>query len=319
MLPGQTRLDSELLCHFTTSCAPSLALVSDGRFIWECEVPLVRSENPFLNQAVLALSALHLCYLKPPDTLEYANAVRKSFAGAISQYQSHVKQITTGNCVALFGFSVIMAMFQLRLSADAAVRDIAEDDQQVAGFDAITALRATWKLTPHLGPWLLKTRLGIFFARGRDFDEQGLDANLELVFSRLEMLNLNKTQVEKSRLDCSQALDALRYWYAFMGRRLTIWLHVVWWPAAVTDDFLRLLKSKDPMALAIYCFWTLGMTRVSQKWFMEGWAEASFTSVVRSLDLEWRELVQWVLKPVLDNTTKRPVIRDPQFNGPAMS
>jgi hypothetical protein len=300
MFSGQSRLESELICHFTTSCAPSLALASDARFIWECEVPLIRSENPFLNQAVLALSALHLCHLKPPNTLEYTKTARKSFAGAINQFQCHVKQITTGNCVALFGFSVIVAMFQLKVSADTAARTTIEDDQQVAGFDAITVLRATWKLTPFLGPWLLQTRLGTLFARGRDFDEQGcLDANLELVFSRLEMLILNDVQVERTKVDCSQALDALRYWYTFMGRRLTIWLHVVWWPAAITDDFLRLLKIKDPIALAIYCFWVLGMTRVSQKWFMEGWAEATFASVVRLLDPEWRGLVQWVLKPIL--------------------
>lgn len=303
MFSGQSRLESELICHFTTLCAPSLALTSNARFLWECEVPLTRSENPFLNQAVLALSALHLCHLKPSHSLKYANAARKRFAGAINQFQDHVNQITSGNCVALFGFSVIIAMFQLKLSADAAAKETIQDDQQVAGFDAITALRATWKLTPSLGPWLLQTRLRTLLARGRDFDEQGyLDANQELVFSRLEMLNLNNIQVEGSQVDCSQALDALRYWYTFMGRRLTIWLHVVWWPAAITDDFLRLLKSKDRMALAIYCFWVLGMTRVSQKWFMDGWASAIFRSVLCSLDPEWRRLVEWALKPILETS-----------------
>ncbi|KAH8705991.1 hypothetical protein BGW36DRAFT_422516 [Talaromyces proteolyticus] len=297
--PNESVLDTELLCHFISSCASSLALVPNAQFIWESEIPLHRIDSPFLSQAIMALSALHISYLQPPDTLRYDVAARKHFHKATSQFRSVVREITNENCISIFGFSLIVVMFQLRISTDAIAGPLVEDHQCIAGLDVIHALRTAWGLTPSLGPRLMKTRLRGLFSEGRDLDEQGiLDLNHQEALSRLEMLNFSTVKSESSQIACVRALSALRYWCAFMGRRVSIWFHVVWWPAAITEDFLQLLRNKEPIALAIYSLWLADMRAMPTKWFTAGWAEGTLALVVDSLELEWRERVERVLIPV---------------------
>lgn len=312
IIDNSTRAERMLGSHYVSSCAPTLNLLAGSIFIWEHKVPRNIVVHQYLNEAAMALSAMHLCYLRPPRTTEYAVAARKHFCRATEMFNSSVKELNYSNCVAVFGFSLIVAMFQFRVSTDTTVarrlyREMNDNiTYAVAGLDVITALRGAWQLTPKLGPYMTHRSVGKYIlGHGRDYDEHLLssvahyttyDGDVESMLQKLNTLNQKSHQPENEKQECSLALSALSYFYAFMSRKMTIWLHIVWWPASVTEDFLQLLRNQNQISLLIYCHWLVAIKGAPRKWFLEGWAEQTFDSVKELLFEQWKDELQWAIQ-----------------------
>ena len=99
----------ELLHHFTTSTYQTISTDEDIREVWRLVIPRIALSHEFLMHALLAMSALHLSFLKSSDkpyALMAAEHHRKALGPlrtAFSALESH------GN--ALFAASSVTAMY----------------------------------------------------------------------------------------------------------------------------------------------------------------------------------------------------------------
>ncbi|EEA19353.1 conserved hypothetical protein [Talaromyces marneffei ATCC 18224] len=302
---------SQLRWHYNTFAANSLALLQEDprrvKLIWKGEVSLKAEHDPWIDHATMAIAALHICHLEPPNPENYYTAAYKNYRNAVVAFPKAVKDMNPQNSVAILSFSLLILMFQLGISCVPGAGPMSDAFPTVDAYNAISALRGTWSLIDQLGPHLQKSHLSALFTHRKHLRFEVLDESHEKMIEFLT--NLNDTvkygqanTISRSDIDrqtCSQALTVLRFWFSIMAAKLpTTWLLLVWWPAGVSPEFLLLLKNKDPMALIIVCHWCAGMHRIPMKWYLDGWARRMLKAMMDLLGPDWNFALQWPMEEV---------------------
>jgi hypothetical protein len=284
----------QLLSSFVTRTATTLAWFSDTRWIWEIEVPLHAENNAFLRHALLATSALHICFLQPSNPNEYRLAAYRNCREATLLFRSTVPKITGENCIAVLAFSLLISVFQLGIIRPPADVTAAEASGQL--IHALSALRGAWSLIGQLHSHLAQTPVSGLFSQRRHFKFEPLDDNHQQAFERLESLNSLSSAPLEVRTPRAEAIRLLRSWFSATSGNPSTWLHLVYWPSSLPDEYISLLKENDPISLVIFCHWSVGIGRGSQKWFLAGWAEQAIDLTVRLLGPEWHPALEWPTK-----------------------
>ncbi|CRG82720.1 hypothetical protein PISL3812_00064 [Talaromyces islandicus] len=297
---------SELRWQYQQSTGATLALLKEDprrvRLIWKGEVPLQSEHNSWIDHCAMAISALHICHLKPPNPKDYYTAAFKNYRSAVVAFPKAVQEMNPDNCVSILSFSLMVLMFQLGISCVPGAAPMTNGLPVADAYNAISALRGTWSLIDQLSPHLQQSRLKELFVHRKHLRFEALDDNHEIALTHLRQLNETSgfgVRREEDRQKCAQAITVLRFWYSILAAQLpTTWLLVLWWPAGVAPEFLDLLRSKDPMALVVFCHWCAGMYRLPSPWFLDGWAKRMLGAMLNLLDADWLPAVQWPIDEV---------------------
>jgi hypothetical protein len=70
------------------------------------------------------------------------------------------------------------------------------------------------------------------------------------------------------------------------------------WPARVSQDYLNLLKERDPAALVVLAHYCLLLEPLESNWYMSGFRKKLLTRIYNQLDEEWRQWLQWPLEEI---------------------
>lgn len=276
-------------------------------------MPVRAEHDPWMDHATLAIAALHICHLKPPNPENYYNAAYKNYRNAVVAFPKAVKDMNPENSVAILSFSLLILMFQLGISCVPGAGPMSDAFPAIDVYNAISALRGTWSLIDQLGPHLQKSNLSALFIHRKHIRFEVLDESHEKMIEFLTRLNETLEYGElgtikrsdSDRQTCAQAVTVLRFWFSIMAAKLpTTWLLVVWWPAGVSSEFLQLLKKKDPMALIIVCHWCAGIHRIPPKWYLEGWASHMLKAMMDLLGPDWNFALQWPMSEVFQAVIK---------------
>jgi hypothetical protein len=73
-------------------------------------------------------------------------------------------------------------------------------------------------------------------------------------------------------------------------------LHI--WPTRVSQDYLDLLKERDPAALVVLAHYCILLEPLEKNWYMSGFRKRLLTKIYKQLDEEWRQWLQWPLRQV---------------------
>lgn len=258
----------------------------------------------------MAIAALHICHLEPPNPENYYTAAYKNYRNAVVAFPKAVKDMNPQNSVAILSFSLLILMFQLGISCVPGAGPMSDAFPAVDAYNAISALRGTWSLIDQLGPHLAKSHLSALFIHRKHLRFEVLDESHEKIIESLTHLNDTveygqsdtTSRGDSDRQTCAQAITVLRFWFSIMAAKLpTTWLLLVWWPAGVSPEFLLLLKNKDPMALIIFCHWCAGMHRIPAKWYLDGWARRMLKAMMDLLGSEWNFALQWPVDEVFQS------------------
>lgn len=87
-------------------------MFADTQWAWDSEVPLQAESNAFLMRALIAVSALHVCYLEPQSSMHYYAAACSSYATATVLFRRAVNNIDKDNCIAVLAFSLLVSIHQ---------------------------------------------------------------------------------------------------------------------------------------------------------------------------------------------------------------
>ncbi|KAH8690678.1 hypothetical protein BGW36DRAFT_364246 [Talaromyces proteolyticus] len=297
---------SELRWQYQTLTSGTLALLKEDprrvKLIWRGEVPLQLERSAWLDHCTMAISALHICYLQPPNPREYYTAAFKNYRSAVVAFPKAVQEMNPENCITILSFSLLILMFQLGISCVPGAAPMTNGLPVADAYNAISALRGTWSLIDQLNPHLQNSRLSALFVHRKHLRFEALDENHEIALAHLRQLNETSgfgVRREQDRQICAQAITVLRFWFSILAAQLpTTWLLLLWWPAGVSPEFLDLLKNKDPMALVIFCHWCVGMHRLPTCWYLDGWARRMLGAMLELLDTEWLPAVQWPIDEV---------------------
>ncbi|KAH8817459.1 hypothetical protein F5884DRAFT_250782 [Xylogone sp. PMI_703] len=295
--PDQDPHHAQLLWHFTTSTSATLAMFGDRRWTWDTEVPLQAELHPFLLQGLMAVSALHISSLQPPDSEKYYSTACKSYRNATVLFRTAVDDINKDNCIAILAFSLLVSVFQFGISQAPSSQLIQE--VSLSHLDAVLALRGAWSLINQLHPHLSQSRIQGLFAQRRNFGFLELSDDIQHTLDGLNALNRSSSATVENAVACSEAINVLRLWFCVTSASPSTWLHLVWWPSRVPNTFIALLKANDPVALVIFCHWCVGVHKALPRWFLAGWSVRTFSMVKWLLGAEWEYALEWPMKEIL--------------------
>lgn len=283
--PGETphamfTLDHmELLHHYTASTCLTFASTAPVREVWQDVVPRIALHADFVLHALLAVSAMHLCHLRPHARNSYWATAVKLYHEALSKAQIEMENVTEANCTAIYLFSTLTCFYSLAQNGDFASRsDQGEsvDDEERDLLSWVFLFRGTKTLLtlPHQAI-LHKGELAPMFEHG------GRRANklrayppcdLESIMDELrEIVPDPEEQVIYS--DAIQHLQ--RAFHAVFGRPpeeiettdIFVWLF------DVSEEYMDRLRRHQGPAVAIFICFSLLASQLQGVWWAKGWGE----------------------------------------------
>jgi hypothetical protein len=162
--------------------------------------------------------------------------------------------------------------------------------------------------SPRLGP---DTPLAGFLAHLRD----GLggppalldpDPGMVLSLDGLERAN-RQGGGEKSGLGpvdiehMSMAIQSTKLWARLVPLRPRSYIYSMTWILTMANDYFRLLKAGNYMALAVLCHFLLPLMNAPRKWFFKDWFERAIGAVLEVLGDDWAEELAWVSEQYHDD------------------
>ncbi|KAM0263508.1 hypothetical protein ACHAQJ_001126 [Trichoderma viride] len=277
----------------------ALCLMRDGdKYLLPNELVDQADSSEYLEHNMAAISALHdksTNSLLPPDDGSNKSdlAAYQHHIAASSKFRQSVGVISDRNwfSVLVFAISVLIFHFDIHRRAK---RGLSDDEF----LEPVLALRGAALLGMELGPWLMKSKLLAAIRRRIAAENPPWDDLAEQAITNLELINETPSSSPQNRAICQDALNKLQFWLRLASCRPRTWLHFVWWPGAIDQQYLDLLARKDPMALVILIHWCAVMKSSPKKWFTEGWAENVSRPVIPQIGPEWNDVMEWPLSRI---------------------
>lgn len=71
------------------------------------------------------------------------------------------------------------------------------------------------------------------------------------------------------------------------------WGDLCSWPWCLSGEFMALLAAKDEAALVITIYWFVVMSRISSRWYLNGWAQRAVIASLRHVGPGWNDVLAW--------------------------
>ncbi|KAH8799052.1 hypothetical protein F5884DRAFT_132114 [Xylogone sp. PMI_703] len=303
----------QLLQHFQTSTYLHIGHNEVSRQVWRTEVPILAAEYPFLKHGILACSALHLAYLYPSRRKRYQLIAAYHQNIALPEFRVEIATPNSDNCFALMVFSQLLIFHCF--SADQQDEDLllvkGKNDPGLP--DWLQVLRGScntfMSVWPHIeGAPLIALMMVDLVDLEREQsgsnsetieNDERLHALAELIKPSTGHIAQNVSNHASSPL--SLALLALSR--AFANAKVaqsrntySLWTATYTWPMQVTQEYLDLLKDREPVALILlahYCILLRPLEKTN--WYMSGYSKRLLTRIRNQLDEEWHP---WLTLPL---------------------
>jgi hypothetical protein len=123
--------------------------------------------------------------------------------------------------------------------------------------------------------------------------DTGAKIHLEFL-ERIKLLKRNIRMVEPNQEYLIQAAELLQTWCVSIQGQPRTWLHILSWPALVSEAFVAQLHCKNKnrsVALAIFLHWCVIMIRFDDTWFLNGWITQLAQQAWAQLEGGWESTV----------------------------
>lgn len=297
--------DLELMHHFTTVTYFTLPGAREVRHVWQIDVPKMAVTHVYLMHQVLALSALHLGYLRPEHRHVYALHASQHQNDAIPGMREALTQTTPENCHALFAAASLLLIsgyasfpYPRSETETPTLDDILNVFRLVRGMHEI--------LTTHediiqAGPFH-----EFFVFVPCTTPTPLIDAvveHLHKVQARLRRIGFEPAK--KAEIDVG--LASLLHWIqqALAMTNLPELRITITWPIDLSDGFMTLLRHRDPAALTLladYC--VIVRATESSYWYTQGWGFSAARAIASSLESGWDD-INWSLAVISNRTVQR--------------
>jgi hypothetical protein len=231
--------------HYLTTTSTTIhGIGAEAR--WKTVVPSQALSHGFLLHALLGVSALHMNHLRgaPEAKSQCLTHAKAHHEEAHMLFRSTVTEITKENCTAAITFSCLMLIFSCGI---AQTFDTSNPEETLDGILTILAsFRCHWRLFISAKQWIESGPLrGFPPFRTSESPTTGDDAAMKALRDLLAF-NSAFTEDEKEMAVYHETIVHLQKpLYGSIAFSRTLWL------VFTSDEYLKLLERKRPMALVI--------------------------------------------------------------------
>ncbi|PVH74219.1 hypothetical protein DL98DRAFT_500171 [Cadophora sp. DSE1049] len=289
--------DLELLHHFLTDTANTLAEREDLQQMWKTVIPKLAMKQRFLMHLIFSVTALHIASSDAEKRSLYVDRALGHHNIALPYFRSQWHTATQDNVTSLFIGATLIFASSLNL---AILRPPAESQ--------------TWVVDEILGIFMLLRGIPLVFG---DSWERATESDIALLFTGrvpdesvclpADVAEALETLRRSDQLS-SQTIDRETYLLAIDVLEKTFKVRVTEgqdfglvfeWPIHVSKEYICLLSCRRSMALVILAYYAVVLHGLRDKWWVSGWGIKLVREIYLIVDDECKILMAWPLKKIL--------------------
>ncbi|KAI9172250.1 hypothetical protein HJFPF1_01747 [Paramyrothecium foliicola] len=310
------RLDQDeqyLLHHYMTNLtARHMAPVLESSMFPILNPAITRNAaiHPYVQQAVLCYSALHLASITRGSSTQqspYLVAALRHKAAALAHFRPILASgVTPLNCEAAFTASAVLVACAFALPVadpfDSTGSDRIELLSQVIGLfrGCLALFRLNWN-----GPHPLEqfrspqVRQSIASSYTSEISWPDAERSLERVLEVINDQDQSNPPAQKRKESLLKAATSLHKVIRRVAASESDYSVVCMWLGKVDSDYADLLQNKDPLALVLMAHWSASRNHYSEDvWWTRGWPQSALQSIVKALEGQHMDLLQWCISEV---------------------
>jgi hypothetical protein len=289
--------------HYTTKTSYTFLLKDDDmRNIWQLDVPEMASSYPALMHGLLALSAMHVAYLRSNECSKWIKLACRHQDTALTLFRSALSAIDERNAEPIFALSIILCISSQSYSKFALathpggsvpIDDFVEPLIHSRGAHKLATMASDSISSGPLSPIINSTPVPNVIGDSCFLTPSSAD-QFQRLYEAVELLPTDGSEI-KNTLRC--ALQTLAGIYSDVtnirnqGNRqhpVTVWK----WPNMVSQDYINLLQANHPMAVIVFAHFVI-LSSMFDEWFLSGYGDRAMLSISDTLPASWRSLLRW--------------------------
>jgi hypothetical protein len=289
----------ELMHHFSTSTCFTLTNNAELKDIWRTSVPRIAFEQPYVLQAMLALTALHIARYRPERREYYEAYAARELESALRQVSALLGHITEETCPAVLSFSLLVTLNSLATPQK-------QSNLLLVGENGLGEWLYTFRGMGQIanGNWdsLLKSDLAPLLFAGEACCVCGPEVppEKEALDDLKEMLS-KEMEAGPSCQAAIEAVDGLLVSFASLHNRPRLSCEapsVLVWPCLVSEVFIRLLNEKESWSLVVLAYYCVLLKKAEGFWWMEGWPVCVLGRIWELLEVRFRLKIRWPMESI---------------------
>jgi hypothetical protein len=303
-----------LLHHWTISTSHHIYKNSALSVTFQLNFPQIAFEHPFVMQALLALTALHIAYLEPEQRLSHAAEASRYHSLSLQGFNEALKHATDETANELFTWSSLNLLYVFGLSGRLGEglweeSELGNRKDRILGLGWIPMLRGVQTILSPSFYTLKGGPLGELMSIGNwdDLDVEQANHIEDQYFCQTRDVwkDLSDAQTYEDTL---HVLRRCRMYSAqFSGQAESpdgsifnrSWQGAFLLVPFAPESYFTLLRQRQPPALILYAFYGALLHRFNNdSWFMEGWGYDIVEVVSDLLGSYWREWIAWPIEVV---------------------
>ncbi|KAL4912851.1 hypothetical protein BDW62DRAFT_9893 [Aspergillus aurantiobrunneus] len=267
-----TAQDPELMHHYTLYTSKTIGRRPEMHETWQVAIPKIAYANEFLMHGILALSALHLAYLKPEQYSFYLAGSGFHMSLGLRSFRKVLQAPNAENCYALFSFSGLIMVYIYASPSDSVEGRSGHDLESI--LELLGLCRGTLVLLPYMD-LLRNSELKPLFLQEFDMhvSEHPRPTHrfpdiLPQLINLQHLINTETSPTERESF--LVALSRLQSSFeALENADLPLECGTLYmWPIAVDETFFTHLRNRHPVALVLLAFWCAQIPSFSDYWFI---------------------------------------------------
>ncbi|GIK05172.1 hypothetical protein Aspvir_009275 [Aspergillus viridinutans] len=288
--------DLELLHHFSTSTAYTFSQHAAIQTFWRIDAPQIGFAAHYTLRAMLAISALHMAYLRPAQRQLYVSQAEAHHSVALKFVTSNMTQLINENSSAVFLFSILTSFFSC--AKPRKLEDLLLF-QQGRISEWLLLFRGTGTIVEYAQEELRSGPLAALLnIRQRRSDYRStLSTQGQPFMNDLEELVREEVKDQQELQIYLGAIQEMRVSYALWSDT-GVWEtgDVFVWLLLVSEEFLMFLREQRYVALVIFGYFCPLLRRLEWMWWLEGWSVHLLSRIHGLLDKEHRTWIQWPME-----------------------
>ena len=286
-----SQLDLELLHNYTTATCFSLSSDASKQQIWQVAVPREAVSHDFLLHALLAISAVNLCYVNPTERHLYERAAVTHRNLALITSIPALNEVTADNCHALFAMSSIISVLCFVLPYGAQWETLSDPVNDIV---SVSKLICGVKTVLHSArEWIALGSLGGLVNYNWDPTALALPEEARLAFEKLFDLNKRETRDGSIRDLYNATIQDLKHAFEIHNVVMGEPGLVFTWLLVVQASYVGQLEKKEPMALVILAHYAVLLHTSNTQWWLEGRGARLVHVIHQLLPPEWLSAIDW--------------------------
>lgn len=287
----------DLLHHWILHVANSFNVSPGFCDAWRNHAIKDAIQHDFFLHMILMLSCLHLALTKSPSFTESHRAfILEGCSVATTRFRIEAGNISDSNCQAVQAFPFLLSIYALALG-----QLDREDKSEEAVLDEmihiLILIKGNTLIRDTTNPWMQLRGLDAWMDE-KDIlldDPTGLQYDLDLSRAVSHLHPWIDSSDDDPTVKASNT-KAVELFKGALDFHLKLNLRPLAWPNVIQNDYLDLLRQRNPMAMVILAHYAVILGQCSSQWWCSNWGVQLVSVVASILPQKYAEAIAYPLR-----------------------